>query len=143
MNGFNVTVKGIEDVNHILATIAPNEAANIMRAMVAALAKDLAKSASARVPVVDGTLKKSIFHERQRTRVKGRRAGLLSAEVKVATDAFYWRFLEYGQGPDNVEYAFFLQTLQALRPDLDRRYLEIFTAKLIARLKRKRKALGT
>ena len=35
-----------------------------------------------------------------------------------------------------------MQTLQALRPDLDRRYLEIFVKKLVARLARKRKAAG-
>lgn len=131
---FSVTVKGIEDVNHVLATIAPNEAKNLLRATVVALARDMSKDAAGRMPSDDGTLKAAGFAKRER----GDRA-TVAATVRMSRAAFYWRFLEYGQGPDNVEHAFFLQTLQALRPDLDRRYLEIFTAKLIARLKRKRK----
>lgn len=130
----NVTITGISDVNHILATIAPNEARNIMRATVQALATDIAKGAKTRTPDDSGTLDKSIKAKRER----GTRETIASS-VRVARAARYWRFLEYGQGPDNVEHAFFLQTLQALRPDLNQKYLEIFTAKLIARLKKLRK----
>ena len=131
---FGVTVTGIEDVNRILATIAPHEARNLMRATVQALATDVAKSAMTRTPDDTGLLDKSIKAKRERGS-----KDTIASSVRVAGQAFYWRFLEYGQGPDNVEHAMFLQTLQALRPDLNRKYLEIFTAKLIARLKKQRK----
>ncbi|MFA9232070.1 MAG: hypothetical protein ACEQSU_15200 [Microgenomates group bacterium] len=128
---FNVTVSGIEDINRILTTIAPNEAKNLMRVTTLQLAKDISKDAAERMPSAEGTLKSAGFAKRER----GNRT-TIAATVRMSREAFYWRYLEYGQGPDNVEHAFFLQTLQALRPELDRKYLEIFTAKLIARLKR-------
>ncbi len=134
---FDVTIRGIADVNRILKEIAPNEAKNLMRATVQAIAVDVAKAAKDRTPDDTGLLDKSIKAKRER----GTRTTIASS-VRVAGAAFYWRFLEYGQGPDNVEHAMFLQTLQALRPEIDRKYLEIFTAKLIARLARKRRASG-
>lgn len=131
MSGVEVTITGIADVNRLLAQIAPNEARNLMRATVQGLASDLAKDARQRMPVDSGDMQKATRAKRER----GSRTTLASS-VRVAGIAFYWRYLEYGQGPDRVEHAFFLQTLEALRPDLDRRYLEIFVEKLIARLKR-------
>lgn len=131
MSGFDVTITGIADVNRLLSQIAPTEAKNLMRATVHGLATDLVKSARERMPVDSGDMKRSTGAKRER----GNRTTLASS-VRVAGIAFYWRYLEYGQGPDRVEHAFFLQSLEALRPDLDRRYLEIFVDKLIARLKR-------
>lgn len=133
----DVTIRGIADVNRVLTTIAPNEARNLLRATVAELAKDFAKEGAERAPKDQGTLAGAVKHKRER----GTRT-TIAASVRVAPQAFYWRFLEYGQGPDGVEHAMFLQTLQALRPDLDRRYMEIFVNKLVARLARKRKAAG-
>ena len=130
----NVNIRGIADVNRTLQTIAPNEARNIMRATIADLAKNYAKEAADRVPKDQGVLANSIRHKRER----GTR-NTIAATVRVLPQAFYWRFLEYGQGPDKVEHAMFLQTLQALRPELDRRYLEVFVTKLLARLARKAK----
>lgn len=134
---FEVNIRGIADVNRVLQEIAPKEAKNLMRATVQGLAVDFAKDAQTRTPDDTGLLDKSIKAKRER----GDRETVAST-VRVAGPAFYWRFLEYGQGPDNVEHAMFLQTLQALRPDLNRKYLEIFTAKLVARLARKRKVSG-
>ena len=131
---FGVTITGIEDVNHVLATVAPREAVNLMRATIFELVKDIAVGVESRTPDDTGNLDKLIIAKRDR----GKR-GTLAASVRVGKGAFYWKFLEYGQGPDHVEHAMFLQTLQALRPDLDRKYIEIFTKKLIARLNRKRK----
>lgn len=131
MSGFEVTITGIADVNRLLREIAPNEARNLMRAVVQGLATDLANDARERMPEDSGAMKKATGVKRER----GNRTTLASS-IRVAGTAFYWRYLEYGQGPDRVEHAFFLQSLEALRPDLDRRYLEIFVDKLIARLKR-------
>ena len=133
----DVTIRGIADVNRVLQTIAPNEARNLMRATVFDVAKDFAKEGADRAPKDQGVLAGAVKAKRER----GTR-NTIAATVRVAPQAFYWRFLEYGQGPDGVEHAMFLQTLQALRPDLDRRYLEIFVKKLLARLARKRKASG-
>lgn len=126
-----VTITGIADVNRLLREIAPQEANNLMRATVHGLAQDIAKSAKQRMPSDSGAMQKATGAKRERAK-----RGTLASSVRVANIAFYWRYLEYGQGPDKVEHAFFLQTLEALRPDLDRRYLEIFVSKLIARLKR-------
>ena len=41
-----VTIRGIEDVNLILATIAPREAKNILSATTLQIAGDLAKDAA-------------------------------------------------------------------------------------------------
>lgn len=133
----DVTIRGIADVNRTLQTIAPNEARNLLRATVFDLAKDFAKEGAERAPKDEGVLAAAVKAKRE----KGSRTKV-AASVRVGKEAFYWRFLEYGQGPDKVEHAMFLQTLQALRPDLDRRYLEIFVKKLLARLARKRKAAG-
>ncbi len=133
----DVNIRGIADVNRVLTTIAPNEARNLMRVTVFEIAKDFAKEGADRAPKDDGVLAASVKAKRER----GTRNSI-AATVRVAPQAFYWRFLEYGQGPDKVEHAMFLQTLQALRPDLERRYLEIFVKKLLARLARKNKAKG-
>ena len=133
----DVTIRGIADVNRVLKTIAPNEAKNLMRATVAQIAKDFATEGADRAPKDQGVLAGAVKSKRER----GTR-NTIAATVRVAPQAFYWRFLEYGQGPDGVEHAMFLQTLQALRPDLERRYLEIFVTKLLARLARKNKAKG-
>jgi hypothetical protein len=130
----DVKIRGVADVNRTLQTIAPNEARNLMRATIAQLTKDYAKEASKRVPRREGVLADSIIHKRER----GTRE-IIAGTVRVLPKAFYWRFLEYGQGPDKVEHAMFLKTLQALQPDLERRYLEIFVKKLLARLERKAK----
>jgi hypothetical protein len=130
----DVTIRGMEDVRRTLTELGPREAKNLMRVTVTAMAKDFAKDAEPRLPVDQGDLAGSVFSKRERGT-----KDTLAASVRVASKAFYWRFLEYGQGPDKVEHAMFLQTLQALRPELNQRYLEIYTAKLIAALKRKAK----
>jgi hypothetical protein len=133
----DVTIRGIADVNHVLRTIAPNEAKNLLRATVYELAQDFANEGAERAPKDEGVLVGAVKAKRE----KGSRTKV-AASVRVGKEAFYWRFLEYGQGPDHVEHAMFLQTLQSLRPDLERRYLDIFVKKLLARLARKRKATG-
>jgi HK97 gp10 family phage protein len=132
-----VTITGIADVNRILAQIAPREAKNLMRATVQDLAAQVAKSAKANAPADEGDLKAGIKAKRQR----GSR-DIVASAVGVYGTAWYWRFLEYGQGPDGVEHAFFLKALQAIRPDIDRVYLEAFVGKLEARLARLAKRSG-
>lgn len=132
-----VTVTGIADVNRILETIAPREAKNLMRAVVYDIAKQLSDDGQKNSPDDTGLLDRSIKPKRERgTRNR------IEASVTVGPRAYYWRFLEYGDGPDGVEHAMFLKALQAMRPNMDSVYMETFARKLEARLARERKRRG-
>lgn len=126
-----MTVTGVADVNRILREIAPNEAKNLLRATVYDMAGQAAKAARADAPDDTGLLQSAIGHKRER----GTRT-TIAASVVVARSAFYWRFLEYGQGPDRVEHAFFLKALTAMKSQMERLYLKTFVAKLEKRLAR-------
>lgn len=130
----SVEVSGIADVNRILMEIAPREAINLVRATVHDIASQLSKDAAANAPKDTGVLKKAIRPKRRR----GDRTTVQS-DVIVSSSAYYWRFLEYGDGPDGVAYDFFLNALQSLRPNVERVYLEAFARKLTARMARERK----
>jgi hypothetical protein len=127
----SVKVTGIKDVKAILLDLGPKESTNLMRTVIADIAKQLATDGKANAPADEGELKAGIGFKRDR----GRRH-FLAASVRAAP--FYWRFLEYGQGPDGVEHAMFLKALQKLRPEVDTVYLETFVRKLESRLARKR-----
>jgi len=132
----DMTITGIADVNRVLAEIAPKEAKNLIRATAQDIASQLAKTAKVNAPgTKKGDLQKGIKAKRERGDRKTVHSTVRSAE-------FYWRFLEYGQGPDGVEHAFMLRALQAMRPNMDQVYLEAFTRKLVARLARERKKRG-
>lgn len=130
----NIQITGIEDVNEILRTIAPREARNLMRTTVHDMAKGIRDDARGMAPRDQGDLHKSIAHKRARVP-----RDQVQSNVVVAKKAFYWRFLEYGDGPDGVEHAFFLRALRRLQSEITTRYLASFTRKLEARLKRARK----
>lgn len=132
-----VSVTGISDINHVLETIAPRESKNLMRAVVYDMASQLAEDAKVFSPDDTGTLDRSIKPRRER----GSRS-TVEATVRVSMKAFYWIFLEYGDGPDKVEHAMFLKALQKMRPQADRVYLEAFVRKLESRLARERKRMG-
>lgn len=129
----SVKVFGLEDVKTTLTELGPREATNLMRSVVFDIAKQLATDGAAGAPSDEGDLKAGIKPKRERGQKH-----LLAATVRAAP--FYWRYLEYGQGPDGVEHAFFLKALQALRPEIDRIYLETFVRKLTALMARKAKA---
>jgi hypothetical protein len=137
VTGIQVTITGIADVNRILREISPNEARNLMRATITDLAKDVAKLATDNAPAETGTLKGAIAHKRER----GKR-NLLASSAGVGSAAFYWRFPEYGQGPDGVEHAYFMRAVRTIEPQLESRYLTIFGQKLESRLARLRKKKG-
>lgn len=128
-------ITGIEDVKRTLAEVGPREAKNLMRVTVQDIARQLAKTGKQNAPSDQGDLKKGIKHKRERST-----SGSVESTVRAAP--FYWRYLEYGQGPDGVEHAFFLKALEEMRPNLDRVYLEAFVRKLEARMARERKKLG-
>lgn len=136
----DVEVRGIADINAILRQIAPREAQNLMRATVYDIAKTGAERMAENTPddpaTGAGDLKSSIKPKRERSR-----RGQADASVTVTNIRrnFFWRFLEYGDGPDGVEYAMALKALQSMRPEIDRLYLDAFVKKLVARLKRERR----
>lgn len=132
-----VTLTGLDDVNNILTKIAPREAIKIMRTTVHGLAGRVRDESRLRSPVDDGVLVKAIRTKRRRAR-----RGLIKSDVVVSKAAFYWRFLEYGQGPDGVEYAMFMRSIEKMRPDLTRYFVEEFGKKWEAALARAAKANG-
>ena len=136
-------VSGIEDVNRILGDLAPKEARNLMRAVTFDIAKQAAEAATGFTPddpsTGVGDLKSSIKARRDRG---DRTKTEASVRVKNPTRNYFWKFLEYGDGPDGVEHAMFAKALEKIRPDMPKIYVEAFARKLIARLKRERKRVG-
>lgn len=127
-----MTVRGIDDVNKLLEQIAPRQAHNIMRATVHDMAREVSKDAKANMPVDRGEMKKATKHKRERA-MPGQP---ISSTVRVNPRAFYWRFLEYGDGPDQVEHAFFLKSVEKLRGNLLPVFLRSFGKKWEAALAR-------
>lgn len=129
-----ITLKGIEDVNEVLKELAPKHAKNIMRATVHDVAKKVAADSREGMPEDEGTMIKATKHKRERsTRTSVR------STVRVARTAFYWRFLEYGDGPDGVAYDFFFNAVQRMRAKLPQQFLESFKDKFEAALARAKK----
>ena len=137
-----MTITGTADVAKVLREIAPREGINLVRTTVHDIAGQLAKSGKKNAPSDEGGLKKSIKHKRQRGKPGVVISSVVVAEGVTKVFPFYWRYLEYGQGPDGVEHAFFLRALQEMRPNMDNIYLQAFVKKLEARLARERKRAG-
>ena len=135
-----VTITGVEQINQILSVIAPNEAKNLLRATVYDIAKQTAQIAVTYTPddpkTGKGDLKSSIKPKRGR----GARDRVdAQVEVRNIRRNFFWRFLEYGDGPDNVEHAMFGRALETIRPDINSIYTKAFGNALVKRLARLRK----
>jgi hypothetical protein len=131
-----VEVSGIQNVVGILADMTPREAKNLMRATVADIAKQLAKTAKDYAPVDQGDVKGGIKHKRARGS-----KNVVAAEVVANTNgtSFHWRFREYGQGPDGREDAMFLTALMKMESEMQRVFLDTFTRKLVDAMARKAK----
>lgn len=125
------TIRGIEDVERLLDQVSPRVGYNLMRATITGIAGEIRKDARRFAPKEDGTLRRAIKSKRERNA----RAYLWST-VRVDPSAFYWRFLEYGQGPDGVEHAYFLRAVEKFRLEADRYFIEQFGKKWEAALKR-------
>jgi len=128
-------ITGMDQARAIFREIAPREVRNLGRATVLGIARRLAVDASDRAPESEGDLKGSIKAKRER----GSKT-VLAASTAVSRTAFYWRYLEYGQGPDSVEHAFFLKSVKAFEPDLERVFLDAFGDALEKRLLRLKRA---
>lgn len=114
-----VKIEGLEDVRAILSDVSSREAKNLLRATVHGVAGTIRDDAKSEMPQDSGVLRKSTKAQRRR----GQR-GEVRSDVVVGKKAFYWRFLEYGSGPDHVEHAFFGKAVEKFRAQM----VEIFTA---------------
>ncbi len=121
------TLTGIEDVERLLSQIAPREAKNIMRATVHDMAKKIRDDAKAGMPEEEGTMKAATKHKRERGT-----PWAVESTVRVGREAFYWRFLEYGDGPDGVAYDFFLRSVHGMRAMMMSTFLTSFGQKFEA-----------
>ncbi len=127
----SVTIRGLDDVNELLSQIGPRQAMNIMRATVHGVASDIGKDAKKDAPSDEGVLKKAIKSKRERAQ-----RGVLLSTVRVDPSAFYWRYLEYGQGPDGVEHAMFMRAVEKFRMNMHQTFIEQFGKKWEAAMAR-------
>jgi len=110
-----------------LTQIAPRQAKNILRATVHDMAKEVRDDAKENMPVDEGTMKGATKHKRERGM-----PSQLRSTVRVGKQAFYWRFLEYGDGPDGVAYDFFFNAVHSMRSKMMTRFLVSFGKKFEA-----------
>ena len=130
----SMKVTGIKEVEHVLQVLAPREATNILRSTVHGVAGAARDEARRHMSVDTGKMKASTKTRRRRS--KGTR---IRSDVMVTKAAYYWRFREYGQGPDGTEDAMFLKATEFLRKNLRSMFREQFGKKFEARMKRLRK----
>lgn len=130
-------LRGLEDVDRLLSQIAPRQAKNILRATVHDMAKEIRDDARDGMPKDEGTLKKATRHKRERGT-----PSTIESTVRVSKAAFYWRFLEYGDGPDGVAYDFFYNATQKMRAQMMQRFLVSFGKKFEAAAARAGKRAG-
>lgn len=119
-----------------LSSVGPKEARHLARNTVQQVASDIAKDAADMAPRDDGVLKRSIKARRRNTHGGDVFESVVHVLRTGGNDAFYWRFLEYGQGPDGVEHAMFLKALNKYKADGQTRHLEAFAKVLERRIKR-------
>lgn len=141
-----VTIRGVDDVNKLLTEIAPRQAVNIMRATVHDIAREVAKDAKLRAPRDSSEMADTIKARRENPRKTKR--GFVASTVRVGNgqgrnnDQFYWRFVEYGEGPDGWAQGFFLRAIENMRSKLQAQFLRSFGKKWEAAVNRARKRNG-
>lgn len=127
-------VTGVEDVNRILSEIAPREAVNIMRSTIHGVAGEIRNDAKKEMSEGTGDMKKATKAKRERIV-----NGLVSSTVRVSFEAFYWRFREYGQGPDGEADSMFMKAVAKFRAGMDAHFIRHFGKKFEAALARARR----
>ena len=129
-------VTGVDDINRILSDIAPKHALNIMRATVHGIAGEIRNDAKENMaPYEDsGNMRKATKAKRERGA-----PGLVSSTVRVGPSGFYWRFEEYGDGPDGLAKNNFMKAVANFRANMDRIFITQFGKKFEAVLARARR----
>lgn len=125
-----VEIRGIDDVRRLLADLMPREAKMLTRQTTKDVADAIAQEAKEIMPVDDGDMRRGT-----RTKQERDKDGVGRASVRVRK-AFYWRFLEYGDGPDGIEHAFFLRSKEKVMRNIDTIATQKFVKRLAARLQK-------
>lgn len=123
-----VEIRGIDDVRRVLRDVMPKEAKVLSRQTVKDVADEIVDAAKPLMPVDEGDMRAGT-----RARQERDKDGQGRASVRVR-GAFYWRFLEYGDGPDGIEHAFFLRAREKVMSRIDSIATQKFVKRLAARL---------
>lgn len=123
-----VEIRGIDDVRRVLREVMPKEARILSRQTVKDVADEIASEARSIMPVDEGKMRAGT-----RARAERDKDGEARASVRVR-NAFYWRFLEYGDGPDGIEHAFFLRSKEKVMRNIDTIATQKFVKRLAARI---------
>ena len=121
-----VTIEGLEQIGQVLNQIAPVEAKRLMRLTARDVAQAFADEAKGHVPVRTGRLAKSI-----KAKIDKDDGNTISASVR---GVFYGRILDAGDGPDHVEYGFYMRAKEKIQADLAAMVIDKFARRLVARL---------
>lgn len=124
----SVEIRGIDDVRRVLRDIMPKEAKVLSRQTVKDVAEAIVDEATPLMPVDEGDLRAGTNAAPAKDR-----DGIARAAVRVRK-AFYWRFLEYGDGPDGIEHAFFMRARERVMQNIDSIATTAFVRRLAARL---------
>jgi len=124
----SVEIRGIDDVRRVLRDVMPKEAKLLSRQTVKDVAEAIADEARTIMPVDEGKMRAGT-----RSRAERDKDGEARASVRVK-GAFYWRFLEYGDGPDGIEHAFFLRSKEKVMSKIDTIATQKFVKRLAARI---------
>lgn len=108
-----VEVTGLDAVLAALEDVAEDSVKKLTADFCLDVATAIAEEAKAIMPKDTGVMAALTVAEIG----KGRNAS--SASVRVGRDAYYWRFLEYGDGPDGIEHAFFMRSREKVFADID------------------------
>ena len=138
----SMEVKGVDDIKHILSTIAPKRAQNLIRATVRGIAAEIVVGIKQKLkPRSDtGNLIRSV-------KVKAIRGDKFTPSFKVVFssgkdakyDGFYWRFLEHGTKNSPNALNFVRSSRVEVESELDRIMSEQFVKKLESAIKRELK----
>lgn len=126
----SVEIRGIDDVRRVLRDVMPKEARLLSRQTTLDVARAIVDEAKPLMPVDEGKMRAGT-----RARQERDRDGEARASVRVLR-AFYWRFLEYGDGPDGIEHAFFLRAREKVMHKIDTIATRAFVQRLAARIAR-------
>ena len=108
-----VTVQGLDAVLAALDDVRADKVSTLSSDFCLDVAEAIAEKAKTLMPVDTGTMRALTVAER------GQKRNFGSASVRVGRDAYYWRFLEYGDGPDGIEHAFFARAREGVFTNID------------------------
>lgn len=128
----SIVIKNGAQVKHVLETLAPRTASNLVRATVHGVAGDVRDEIKRAAPDDPATRSGDIKRTTKAKREK-QQGSYFSSTVRIG--AFYWRFLEFGTVHITAR-SFVLNSVERIRPRLPDLFRLQFGKKLEAALKR-------